>query len=305
MEKKEKIILDFDPGVDDITCLILAATDPKVEIELITIAPGNVSVSQSTTSTLHVLDLLEKDIRVVRSKQIKIEDAVFMHGQDAIGGYKLPKETKHKLSRGDVADEIYKLLLKYPKEITLLMCAPATNIAYLLEKHPDAKDLVKQVIFMGGSFGLPGQPDHISYNSRTNPSAYKKVIESGMKMTIVQSRIGRTKARFTEKQVEKISKMNELGNFLAQTFSTYWERGFEEKFVSHNDACTYLYLTRPDMFVTEKVDIEVDCEKKPGKLFKKKNPNSNISLIVDLKRKEFLDFMFARIEELSYLDMLR
>ena len=300
---KYKVILDGDPGVDDVTCIIFALTDPNVNVELISIAAGNVPVKQATFTANYILDLLNKKVKVVRAKEKEIESATFMHGLNAIGGHKLPEKTTNKESREEVADAIYNKLKKYPHEITLLMCAPQTNIAELFLKYPDAPKLIKQIIFMGGSFGLPGQPDHISYNSRTAPEAFDTVIKSKVPITMVQSLIGRTKARFTERQVKKIAKMNKLGKFMSETFSTYWERGFKKKFVSNNDVCTYLYMVCPQMFKTEKIDLNIDCTNKIGKLHKKPNANSHITLITDLNRRKFLKFMFKRIKSLSNYDM--
>lgn len=302
-DKKYKVILDGDPGVDDVTAIVFALTDPNVDVRLISVAPGNVPVAQATFTANYVLDLFKKDVKIVRAKDRVMEDAAFLHGVNSVGGHPLPKKVYHKESDEEVTSAIYKELKAAPGEITLLMCAPQTNIADLFDNYPDAPKLVKQIIFMGGSFGLPGQPDHISYNSRTNPEAFKKVIESGVPCVMVQSAIGRTYARFTHEQVEEISKMNLAGKFLSETFSTYWERGFDKKFVSNNDVCTYLYMVKPKMFKTERVDIDIDCENNRGKLTKKPNKNSHIELITKLNRGKFLRYMFKRIKNLNQYDM--
>lgn len=292
---KFKVIMDVDPGVDDATNILFAATDPRIDIKLISVVDGNVGLEQSTQTVLYLLDELKKDIPVVKGVNFGVEKCYSMHGLGSLGGVAIPKKVKHKTTNKDVADAMMELLTQYPHEITLLCSGPLTNIRYLFSKYPRAKEYVKRIIFMGGSFGLPGQPGHISYNSRTDPEAMDCVVNSGVPCVMVQSLIGRTKARFDETQVANFAKMSQMGQFIYQTFDTYWEPGFDEKFVSNNDVCTYLYLVRPDMFSTEAISIKVDLVDKRGKLTKRRNKNSSVLLVTDLNRAEFLEEMFLHV----------
>ena len=294
--EKMKVIIDTDPGVDDATCLLFALTDKRIDTKLITVCPGNVSLDQATKTTLYLLDLVNKDVPVVRGREKQIENAESLHGKGTLGGVKLPKTTRHKETKDDVADAMYRVLCDNPNEITFLCCAPQTNMNYLLTKYPDAKKLIKQIILMGGSFGLPNNPNHISYNARADYMAMKFVLESKIPCIVIHSLIGRTFARFTKKQVEMVKNCNNFGAFLAKTFDTYWEPGFSEQFVSHNDVCTYLYLVRPDMFTTKNGQIEINTTTNPGKLTFFPNDKSHLSVIESLDRKKFLNFMFYKIK---------
>lgn len=298
---EELVIIDSDPGVDDATCLFLALTDPRLDIKLLTSVSGNVPVEQSSRSILHILDLLDIDKDVVKGDQTEMENAMFMHGKNAIGGYQIPSKTKRKLKTIDVADAMFETIKRYPNQITILMCGPHTNVAKLLKKYPSSKKLIKQIIFMGGSLGLPNNPNHVSYNSRADAKSFDCVVKSKIKTIMIPSSIGRTKARFTKSQVDHIEKMNDFGSFLAKTFSTYWEPGFTEQFVSNNDVCTYMYLVEPQYFKIEPVDIHVDYKSNIGKLTAIPNKKSNLFLVTDLNRTAFIKFMYSRIKSLSYL----
>ena len=57
--KPRPVILDVDAGVDDALAIMLALRSPELEVKGILTVSGNVQVSQTTTNTLTVLDLLE------------------------------------------------------------------------------------------------------------------------------------------------------------------------------------------------------------------------------------------------------
>ncbi|MBO7344610.1 MAG: nucleoside hydrolase, partial [Clostridia bacterium] len=65
-EKKLKLILDTDPGVDDTVCLIYALFDKKAKVELITTVSGNVNIDKATRNILHLIDLLGVDVPVAK-----------------------------------------------------------------------------------------------------------------------------------------------------------------------------------------------------------------------------------------------
>ena len=43
-QKKYKVIVMTEPGVDDATCLVLMMADPRIDIKLITTLRGNVPI---------------------------------------------------------------------------------------------------------------------------------------------------------------------------------------------------------------------------------------------------------------------
>ena len=54
--EKLKVIIDTDPGVDDVACLTFALFDPNVEVKLLTTVAGNITVEKCTRNLLHVLN---------------------------------------------------------------------------------------------------------------------------------------------------------------------------------------------------------------------------------------------------------
>ena len=112
--KKYKVIIDTDPGVDDIACLIHAFADEDLDILLFTTVNGNVDVHKSTRNLLHVLDLFNVDIPVAMGEEKPLErvspDASFIHQKEGLGGYFPPEKITRKVIEDDAVTALYKVL---------------------------------------------------------------------------------------------------------------------------------------------------------------------------------------------------
>ncbi len=304
MKKKFKVIVDTDPGVDDTNALVYILNDPQFDIKLFTIANGNINIDHATRNMCHLLDVFNKDIPVVEgyTKRLgeNLEDATFLHGKEGLGNYKPPKTTKHKPQKIEAADAMYEVLKQYPKEITVIVLGPHTNVAHLLMKHPDSKDLIKNILMMGGApNGILADPNHNSFNIRTDAPAFKITVDSKIPTVMCPSSIGRDVAYYSKDQVETIKNTNLIGKFLSKTFETYWEPGYADKRISANDIATIYYLIHPRLYKTRRADIEVDTEKSIGKTIAHYNKNGVFKIVVGLKRKKFQKILFKKLKEMS------
>ena len=59
-DKKMKIIIDTDPGVDDAAALLYAFGSNKFDIELISAAGGNSPMENITANAIHVTELFHR-----------------------------------------------------------------------------------------------------------------------------------------------------------------------------------------------------------------------------------------------------
>ena len=56
----KKVIIDCDPGIDDVLALLLALRSPELDVLGITVVCGNVPTTQGAENALKVLALLER-----------------------------------------------------------------------------------------------------------------------------------------------------------------------------------------------------------------------------------------------------
>lgn len=304
--KKFKLIIDTDPGVDDSTGLIFAMHDPVFDIKLISVCKGNISLDNATRNMCHLLDLFHKDIPVVKGYETRLgdstEDATFLHTKEGLGGYIPPKSTKHKPMQKDAADAIYEVLKANPHEITFCILGPHTTFAYLLKKHPDAKDLVKNVLMMGGApMGIAANPNHNSFNIRTDAPAFKFTVDSALPVIMVPSSIGRDHAHFTEAQVEELKNCNDVGRFLAKTYETYWEPNYPDRRISNNDIAALYYLPYPRLYSMKRAFIDLDLE--TGKTTARFTRCGNFKIAIKLKRKKFMKILFKKLESMNEIKL--
>ncbi len=300
--KKYKLIVDTDPGVDDTHALLYALFDPQFDIKLFTVPFGNIPLNKACRNMCHLLDILGKDIPVVKGCEKRFgdstEDATFLHGAEGLGAYIPPKTTKLKCENVDCADAIYEVLKANPKEIIFVELGPHTNLAHLLIKHPDAVKLIKKVVMMGGSIrGTRLNPSHNSFNIRIDPIAFDHTIKSKLPVVLCPSRIGRDIGYLSEKQVEKMANTNDLGKFLRATFQTYWEPKYDPPQISTSDICAFYTISHPEMYKTKRAFISVDTQS--GKTTAKFSWRGNFKVVTDLNREKFITMMFEKLEEMN------
>lgn len=304
--KKYKVIIDTDPGVDDSACLVYAFFDKKLDIKLLTTVSGNVKVKTGTRNLLHLLDKFNLDYPVAMgADKAMFRDsptAENVHQKEGMGGYIPPKTVKHALLKEDAVEAMYRVLSEGDGDIIPIVLGPHTNMGLLFTKHPDVIKKIPRIIFMGGSpYGVPGFPDHISFNISSDPEAFKIVLDSGIPLVMVPSDMGRRKAYLTENYVYQMRDTNDVGAFLFSMYDKYWERFFPDKRIATNDTCAYIYLTHPHLFTCKRVEVTVDTEETPGKTFVTFDKNGHILLTVAVKRKQFLNLMTKKLKQLSYI----
>ena len=101
---KHKIILDTDPGVDDILAILFALAHQDIDLLAITTVHGNVDSTQTTRNVISLFDVINADAslpwmsRVLDGRTILARgasqplnaelavDAAYFHGRDGLGG---------------------------------------------------------------------------------------------------------------------------------------------------------------------------------------------------------------------------
>ena len=308
MKKLMKVVIDTDPGVDDVAALVFALHEPQFDIQLITVSSGNVHMDRTVRNVCHLLDIFNKDIPVIRGYDERLggsdEYAYHIHGPEGFGWYVPPKTTKTQPLNVDCADALYELFKKNPKEITFVILGPHTNFAYLLKKHPDVVKYIKNVVMMGGSIdGIKCNRHHRSFNIRTDAPAFKYTVDSNAKITMCPSKIGRDYVYFTEQQVAELGALNDVGKFMEMCFQTYWEPGYDEKIIANCDIAAIVYMVHPKIFNTKRAYVDVDTEVNIGATTGHFDKKGNFTVIKSVNRKQFQDAIFNRVKELGEIEI--
>jgi len=191
---KRRVIIDTDPGTDDALAILLALNSPELQVEAISVVPGNVDGKQGLENALKLASVAGRcDIPVTAGAQHplmqKLYTAQYWHGNNGLADLQLPA-SKCKADPRFGPDLIIELVHKYPHEITLVPVGPLTNIALAVSKDPSIVELVNDIVIMGGSISGGNVDGAAEANIFGDPEAAQIVFTAGWTVTMVGSDVG-------------------------------------------------------------------------------------------------------------------
>lgn len=307
-DEKVKIIIDTDPGVDDLVCVIYAINDENIDIKLMTTVVGNIPIEKCTRNLLHVLDLFNVDIPVAKGACHALRrispTAENIHKKEGMGAYTPPITTKRSAIKDCAVDAMYRVISEGDGDIVPVMLGPLTNLANLLIAHPEIKSKIPKVVVMGGApFGNPNYPAHVSFNLSSDPEALQVLLDSKIPILMCPSHIGRYKAHLEESFVNSLKDMGDVGKFFHTMYDGYWEPTAPTKRVTTNDSCALFALVYPKIFDIKKVDVKVNVTDAPGRTHIDFTENGKIEFIDDLDREAFINLIVTELEDLKEIKL--
>lgn len=317
-----KIILDTDPGGDDIFAflwLLGLVKQGLAELVAVTSADGNVAAKRTFSSASQILNLAGfPHIKVGRGVPIKgeaVEDAAHIHGSDGMGNlsHTLPAAT-HTFEKARYSDEIIiDELNAAPGEITIVAIAPLTNLAAAETKSPGILKKAKEIVIMGGAFFCPGNvTPHAEFNIWFNAEAAQIVFDSRDDIVVMPLDVTRHLI-FTRDMVQAVSQANSesklaqfliaLCEFMIGTALSYRETARIPGFLVH-DAATLGYLFYPETLMLRRAKVRVETKGEwtkgqtliDSRLAAKTGANAWVALQVDESK-----FFTSFVEDLKQL----
>lgn len=312
------ILIDCDTGIDDLISFVLTLSSDRLDIRGVTTVAGNVSLKHTTYNTLNGLALMGRgDIPVAAGESAPLErpyrDASQIHGDSGLGGFTFENPVDYGPIELTAVEFLYERLMKSEEKITILALAPLTNIAKLLLAHPDCREKIDRIVFMGGSI-FSGNPTPVAtFNVWVDPEAARIVMKSGVPFHMCPLDTTR-EAYLTEEELEPIGAMehNPVAAMVYSLCSFYWNR--EKKNVNGkkrfkglciHDLCTAAYVTNPELFETVKYygDVETKGELTEGftmidyeDILHKTEEEKNIVYIRSVDRAGVMKVFFEALE---------
>ena len=306
--KKINCIIDCDPGVDDSVAIALSLYDRIMDIKLITTVNGNLDLETVTKNLLHVLEKFNRtDIPVAKgaSKAMgkSMPNAAFIHQNKGMGGYNPPENVNKKPIDKTSVEAMYEVIKEHPNDVCIISLGPHTNVGQLIKEHPDVKNMISHIYCEGcAAFGNrieKNWANYISFNASFDALAMKIVLESGIPITIVPSRMGRDLANFNEKEVFEIRELNDVGRFFFEMYNQYWEHNYKDRRIATNDTCAVLNLREPRLFKTKKCLINVNTDDEYGRTDFTFTKKGHINYVYKVNKKEMHKCFFRAIKKLD------
>ncbi len=308
----KKVLMDCDPGHDDMIAIMLAAASDEIELLGITTVAGNQTGSKTFRNALRILTLINrKDIPVARGfdKPI-IRDLIVapeIHGVSGLDGADLPEPSVKPLKTHAV-DFIVKTVMKSDENIYLVPTGPLTNIAVALMKEPRIKDKIERIVLMGGAVFDSNVTPAAEFNIYVDPEAAKIVFESGVPITMVGLDVT-DKAIFNFSDINKLEKKNGKVSRVVAPLLRFFGNANKEIYGFNgaplHDALALSVLIDPSVVKTKPlhVDIETKGEFTRGATVTDvygitgKAPNADVAMELDLEK--FKSIVFELIGKLD------
>ena len=306
--KKINCIIDCDPGVDDTAAITLSLYDSVMDIKLVTTVNGNLDIKTVTRNALHVLEKFKRtDIPLAMGAEKpmgqSMPNASFIHQKRGMGGYVPPETVKTQPIKESAVEAMYEVIKKHPKDISIVSLGPHTNVGQLIKTHPDVKDMINHIYCEGCSaYGNKMEKkwaSYISFNASFDALALKIVMESGIPVTIVPSRMGRDLANFNEKEVFEIRDLNDVGKFFFEMYNQYWEHNYEDRRIATNDTCAVLALREPSLFKTKKAEVKVNVTDMYGRTDFEFTRSGHVNYVYKVNKKKMHECFFKAIKKLD------
>lgn len=257
--KRYPLIIDCDPGVDDVFAILVAHSKPEFDIKAICSVSGNVGIDLTTHNAQLIAGLLGLNCIVAKGAgKPLIKDvmpATDVHGSDGLGGYAniFGDDKLSKLSDLSAIEVERKILMESDEPVYIAATGPLTNIALLLSAYPEVKSKIAAISIMGGGINLGNVTPCSEFNYFTDPEASYIVFNSGVKLMMCGLNVT-LKATLTDNELNEMREFhNTIADIGAKIISSYAAND-----AAIHDPCAILAITDPDMFEYKDQYVQID-----------------------------------------------
>jgi len=306
-----RIIIDCDPGHDDMMAIMLATASDKIDLLGVTTVAGNQTGDKTFENALRILTFINKELPVARGADKpllrELVTAPQFHGQSGLDGAELPEPGIKPLDI-DAVDFIISMLEESLEKITIVPTGPLTNIAMVLLKKPEIKNKIEKIVLMGGGMHDSNVTPAAEFNIYVDPEAAKIVFESGIPITMVGLDVT-NKALMSFEEIEGIIADNGLISSkvgpLLKFFANANKKIFGLNGAPIHDALAVAAVIDPSVIKTKflNVAVEVSSDLSRGATLvdiygaTNRKPNADVALEVDTPK--FVSFMLDSIKKLD------
>jgi len=270
---KKNLWVDCDVGQDDVFALMMALGSPELNVMGISSCYGNSNLENTTSNTLRILTAAGNTTVPVykglagpflTSRQSMASGGI--HGVTGLAGTNLLPKATRTIEPVHAVFAMAQAFGAMPDEsVYLCITGPMSNAAVLFCLYPELTKKIKQVVIMGGAFGLASPLPTSEMNIVSDPESAETIFQNPSlagKIVLVPLETTHT-ARATEAVRTGIlgdgtstfrRMLFELVSQFAAGYTTI--RGFLDGPPVH-DPLTIYYVLHPEEFVTDLVHVTI------------------------------------------------
>lgn len=182
--KMKKIILDCDPGHDDMIAMIIAFASKELEVLAVTTSAGNQTQSKTNYNARKIMTFMGVEGIPVAAgcekpilRNLRIANDI--HGESGLDGADLGQPGFEAVQQNAV-ELMRDILDKSDEKISIVATGPMTNVGILLALYPRVKQKIECISFMGGSVYDGNTTPRAEFNILVDPEAAHIVFNSGV-----------------------------------------------------------------------------------------------------------------------------
>lgn len=297
------LIIDCDPGIDDMVAILVACASPEADLLGVTTVAGNVDVDGGTRNALSVLTAAGRaDVPVARGCERPLVRATRQvadpaHTGGGLGGAPFPAPAAAAVDEHAVT-MLARLVRASARPVTLVAVGPLTNVAVFYALHPELAARLDRVVIMGGSIGAGNMTPAAEFNIWCDPEAAHRVLGAQIPTTMVGLNVTR-RTVIDVPQREQVRGAGAIGGLVAAALDGY-QHGLAGGGVPVHDAVAVVEAIRPGLVVTEPASIEVDYGHGPSVGSTLVSPAEGPSrAAVDVDAPAVVDFVLERLARLE------
>ena len=242
--------IDTDPSVqagghevDDGFALIQAFNSPELTIRGVSVCYGNASLETAYP--------IAKEI-------------VSRFGPKGLKVYKGAAAATDVTHDTEASKALASALKKEP--LTILVLGPVTNIAAVINNHPDLKGRIKQIVAVAGrridQHFIAGPKQQVPFrdlNFELDPTGFHILLGSGIPIVLAPWEIS-SKVWITGDDLDKLKKTGAAGEYLYKPASDWlhmWKENFGAQGFNPFDTLAVAYLTTPNLLKCDSISAQV------------------------------------------------
>jgi pyrimidine-specific ribonucleoside hydrolase len=307
-----RILIDCDPGHDDMMALMLACASSELELAGVTTVAGNQTGEKTYRNALRTLTLIGRtDIPVARGADKPLLRALTVapeiHGVSGLDGADLPEPRFQGIAES-AASFLVRTIMGSKEPLTLVPTGPLTNVALALLQEPKLAGKLERIVLMGGAVADSNISPAAEFNIYVDPEAAKVVFGSGIPIVMVGLDVT-NKALLSFADIDEMASWKGRVSRVVAPLLRFFAQANRDIFgfagAPLHDALAVAHLLRPEVIRTRRMNVEIETvgEFTRGRTvadvygISGRVPNAEVALELNLPL--FREMLFAAIRKLD------
>jgi len=189
--------MEHDGAIDDILSQLLLLTMENIELIGINVTPADCFLEPAVESTYKILQLFDRTdipIGVCHEHGVNAFPSAWRARPEIINALPMLINFDYNIDPYKLMDGkelLANSIINQSDPVTILMTGPCTNLVKTIEKNPEIKENIEEIVWMGGAFRTEGnvQPyqhnGSAAWNAFWDPPSSKKLFEMELPLTCI------------------------------------------------------------------------------------------------------------------------